>query len=418
MFKNGMYMAIFFRTKMVPFLLVGLLLFLAVPDTACVAEPLKDSELYAKACVLMDGDTGRILYGKQETLPLANASTTKILTCITALEYGDLEGVAEASANAAGQPKVHLGMETGERFYMRDLLYGLMLESYNDCASAIAEYISGTVEDFAGLMNQKAAEIGCRDSYFITPNGLDATDQNGTHHTTAEDLCRIMRYCAWESEKSEEFLNITQTREYTFSDLDGKTYSCRNHNAFLSMMDGVISGKTGFTGNAGYCYVAALERDGRRYCIALLACGWPNNRSYKWSDARKLFSYGMENFEKKTIFSPPKLKKQWIETGFCDGMTLKDWGNPPAVTPVLGNGKEKSLEYLIGPEDEVKVTVKIGQKMIPPFKKDTVIGTVKVVLNGETIKSYPVYAGKKIEKWTFFRLFSCLLHDFFFSESG
>lgn len=411
-------MAIFFRTRIISFLLVLGLFVTLMPDIVCAAEPLKESELYAKACVLMDGESGRILYGKNESLPLANASTTKILTCITALEYGDLEGVAEASANACGQPKVHLGMQVGEQFYVRDLLYGLMLESYNDCAVAIAEYISGTVEDFAALMNKKAEEIGCKNSYFITPNGLDAQNEKGMHHTTAEDLCRIMKYCVWESEKSGEFLNITQTREYSFCDFSGKTYNCRNHNAFITMMDGVLSGKTGFTGNAGYCYVAALEQDKKRYCIALLACGWPNNRSYKWSDAKKLFTYGISNFERKNIFLPPKLKKRVIENGFCKGMTLKDWGKPVTITPVLGKEEELELPYLIGQEDQVRISVSIKQEISPPFALDTVIGKVSVLLNGKPVKGYPVYAGKKLERWTFSRLFSCLIHYFFFAESS
>ena len=129
-------------------------------------------ELYAKAAVLMDADSGRILYEKNGTAAMANASTTKILTCILALENGNLDSVVEVSPLAASQPRVHLGMHTGQKFYLKDLLYGLMLESFNDCAVAIAEHIGGNVEGFAGLMNDKAAEIGCKDSYFITPNGL------------------------------------------------------------------------------------------------------------------------------------------------------------------------------------------------------------------------------------------------------
>ena len=105
------------------------------------------------------------------------------------------------------------------------------------------------------------------------------TSVQKVHSTTAADLARIMKYCITESPKKEEFLEVTRTASYSFSDLEGKSsYSCNNHNAFLSMMDGALSGKTGFTAKAGYCYVGALNRDGKTFIVALLACGWPNNK--------------------------------------------------------------------------------------------------------------------------------------------
>ena len=109
-------------------------------------------------------------------------------------------------------------------------------------------------------MNSKAEELGCTSTYFITPNGLDARDENGIHHTTAKDLARIMKYCITESPAKEQFLEITRTDSYSFSDCNGdRTYTCTNHNAFLKMMDGALTGKTGFTADAGYCYVGALK---------------------------------------------------------------------------------------------------------------------------------------------------------------
>ena len=132
-----------------------------------MGEPEQNS-LYARSAVLMDADSGRILYEKNGHQAMANASTTKILTCIIALENCELDSEVTVSALAASQPKVHLGMREGQRFYLKDLLYGLMLESYNDCAVAIAEHIAGTTADFAAMMNDKAKEIGCEDSYFIT----------------------------------------------------------------------------------------------------------------------------------------------------------------------------------------------------------------------------------------------------------
>ena len=137
-------------------------------------EEKEELQLYAKAAVLMDADSGRVLYGKNEKEILPMASTTKIMTCILALEYGDVDEIVTASGYAARMPKVKLNVQEGERFRMGDLLYSLMLESHNDAAVVIAEAVGGSVEGFSRLMNQKARDLGCYDTYFITPNGLDA----------------------------------------------------------------------------------------------------------------------------------------------------------------------------------------------------------------------------------------------------
>ncbi|MDE6828909.1 MAG: serine hydrolase, partial [Lachnospiraceae bacterium] len=183
--------------------------------TLCAEEGAEmEGQLYARSAVLMDADSGRVLFGKEEDVVRPMASTTKIMTCILALESQKGDQIVAASANAAAQPKVRLGVKEQEQFYLRDLLYALMLESYNDSAVMIAEGISGTVEEFAGLMNQKAKDLGCESTYFVTPNGLDGSDENGTHSTTARDLALIMRYCISQSPCKEEFLEITRTKSY------------------------------------------------------------------------------------------------------------------------------------------------------------------------------------------------------------
>lgn len=251
--------------------------------------------LYAKSAVLIDAESGRILYGKNEDEIMPMASTTKIMTLILTLELADLEAMVTVSDYAASMPNVQLHIKAGEQYRLGDLVYSMMLESHNDSAVAIAEHVGGSVEGFAKLMNDKAKQIGCVDTYFITPNGLDAFDARSgqAHSTTAAELAKIMRYCIETSPKKEEFLNITSTRNYSFD-----RFGCHNKNAFLDMMEGVLTGKTGFTGDAGYCYVCALEQDGRRYIVTLLACGWPNNKKYKWSDTKKLMEYGLENYRK------------------------------------------------------------------------------------------------------------------------
>ena len=267
-----------------------------------ISEP---GQLYALSACLMDADSGRVLYEKEGNVHRANASTTKIMTLILTLERANPGETVTVSKRAASQPDVQLNINSGEEYRLEDLCYSLMLESHNDSAVAIAEHVGGSVEKFAALMNEKAAEIGCEQTYFITPNGLDDSDSINSHGTSAIDLARIMSYCILRSPKAEEFLKITQTQSYTFQDLSGKrSFSCQNHNAFLQMMDGVLSGKTGFTADAGYCYVGALERDGRTFVVALLGCGWPNNKTYKWKDCKKLFSYGIENYEYRTYAQP------------------------------------------------------------------------------------------------------------------
>lgn len=369
-----------------------------------------NNRLYSKSCALMDGDSGRVLYGKEETIPLANASTTKIMTCILALELGDLESIVTASQNASAQPKVHLGMQEGEEFYLKDLLYALMLESYNDSAVAIAEHIAGSTEAFAGLMNEKVASLGCEDTHFITPNGLDATDENGMHHTTAEDLCRIMKYCAWDSPKAETFLAITECRSYDFSDLDGRSFRCTNKNSFLDMMDGAITGKTGFTATAGYCYVAAYEKDGKKFCISLLACGWPNNKAYKWSDAKNLFTYGIENYEKKKIKVTRELNNILVKDGMKE-KSLQFWKQDFYIEPEV-EFEKYCFEYLLSEEDRVTVEVKQETILYAPVKKGQKLGTILVKLNEEILLEIPITNKEEIPKWSLFGLGKCIFEAY------
>ncbi len=314
--------------KMTAFL-IGMMLSACVcsVDGGCVAAWADEREttveepqnLYALSACLMDAESGRVLFEKNGSEHRANASTTKIMTLILTLERGNLDDEVTVSERAARQPEVRLGMHTGEKYRLEDLCYSLMLESHNDSAVAIAEHVGGSVEGFAALMNEKAQELGCEQTHFITPNGLDEVDETDCHGTSAIDLAKIMSYCILRSPMRGEFLNITRTPSYTFTDVSGRRqYSCYNHNAFLQMMDGVLSGKTGFTGDAGYCYVGALERDGRTFVVALLGCGWPNHKTYKWKDCQKLFTYGIDNYEYRTLRRENGVWKQQVDNGASD----------------------------------------------------------------------------------------------------
>lgn len=346
------------------------------------AAKLSDQTLYAKSAVLMDGKSGRVLYGKNPDEIMAMASTTKIMTCIIALEYGNKEDIYTVSSYASSQPKVKLGAVTGEQYRMKDLLYSLMLESHNDAAVIIAEGVAGSVEAFAALMNQKAQELGCMNTCFVTPNGLDAQG----HHTTAAELARIMKYCLLESPKKEEFLKITRTVSYTFSDVKQKrSISCQNHNTLLSMMDGAVSGKTGFTGNAGYCYVGAVERDGKFLIVALLACGWPNNRNYKWSDTKLLMEYGFSNYDYKDIYEIPNLADVPVINGQAENVALR-----------VEDGT-KQLNYLMKDGETVHIRKKLPSQLTAPVDAKTAVGVIEYYIDEEKIKEYFIYPKKSVK---------------------
>lgn len=371
----------------------------AIPVSAqeTVEEP---SNLYAISACLMDADTGRVLFEKNGYEERAMASTTKIMTLIVTLENADLDSIVTVSSNAARQPDVQLNINTGEQYYLKDLLYSLMLESHNDSAVAIAEHVAGNVENFAGLMNQKAEELGLEHTHFVTPNGLDGEDADGIHATTAVELAKIMSYCLMESPKTDEFLMITRTASYTFGDLEGKrSFTCSNHNAFLNMMDGALSGKTGFTADAGYCYVGALKKDGKTFVVALLGCGWPNNKSYKWSDTKKLMNYGLNNFEyvdiydKERIFEPVTVingQEKMVEIG----LNIQD--------------SEKTLPYLLRKDETYQIEYKLPKTLTAPVEVNSKVGEVNYYLEDELIMQYPVYALEEVEaidfEWCFTRL--------------
>ena len=363
----------------------------------------EELSLHAQSAVLIDGKTGRVLYGKGEGLQRPMASTTKIMTCILALEKGNLEDPVQVSQKAASQPKVRLGMKEGETYYLKDLLYALMLESYNDAAVAIAEHIGNTTEGFAEMMNEKARSLGCQNTYFITPNGLDAQIEgsDGTvlvHSTTAEDLARMMAYCVLESSEKERFLEITRTRNYCFSDTGNKkTVSCVNHNALLDMDKELLSGKTGFTGGAGYSYVAAEETEGRIFAIALLGCGWPPDKTWKWEDAKKLFAYGKNHFFYRDVYQEPEFPELPAKDGIPQSGNLSE----PAVVQLFSEG-EKKFPVLLREGEEVKVRVKLPESFDAPIQENTEVGEIRYILDGQIIRRDPIKVRNSVKKISMF----------------
>lgn len=345
------------------------------------AQALEEGSLYAKAALLMDGENGRVLFGKNEEETMPMASTTKIMTCIVALENGNLEDEVTISSYAASMPKVHLGVRAGETYYLKDLLYSLMLESHNDVAVAIAEHIGGSVEGFSKMMNQKARDLGAYHTNFVTPNGLDAEG----HYTTAVDLANIARYGI----SLPAFLEITNTPSYSFQTVDGKrSFQVSNKNAFLNQMDGAIGVKTGFTGGAGYCFVGAVKSGDKTFISVVLASGWPPHRTYKWSDTKELMQYGLENYEEKEILNENyELEDISVLNGIdCDREQVEIRSN---------------LSLLLGPDEQVEIKADIPKQLEAPIEKDAIVGRLTVKINGEEYRSIPIFATKSVERISF-----------------
>ena len=239
--------------------------------------------LSSDCALLINADTGKVIYSKNADVPHANASTTKIMTCILALENCKLNEKVKFSPYAASIEASKLYANAGEVFYLRDLLYSLMLPSHNDTAVAIAEHVSGSADKFVKLMNQKAAEIGCTNTHFATPNGLDA---EYNHYTTASDLAKIARYAL----RNQTFRSLIRTGSYSFSSLNtGRRFYVSTTNALLGNVAGVQGMKTGFTRKAQYCFVG-LSQSSKGHTYISVVLGGPTSAA-RWQDSRILLTY-------------------------------------------------------------------------------------------------------------------------------
>lgn len=362
-------------------------LFILIQNPAAAAETGQQEEkeklsLNARAAVLMDADSGRILYGKNETMAFPMASTTKIMTLIVALEHNEPDQIVMASAGASAMPEVRLGVHEGERYRMEDLYYAMMLESFNDAAMMIAEGTVGSVENFAELMNEKAISLGCTQTYFITPNGLDAADEKGVHSSTAEDMAKIMRYAI----DNEDFLKITQTADYSFTDCDRKrSFEVHNKNVLLTMMDGVLSGKTGYTADAGYCYVCAVKKDDRTFIVALLGSGWPPHKGYKWSDVQTLLDYGDKNYRYQTID---------ISKGVPDRQVHVMNGEQDFATV---RAKQTNYRFLLSSKDKVHVESVLPGQLEAPVEAGQSVGSIRIFVNGDLMTENDYVTINKID---------------------
>lgn len=387
-------LVVFFEIEAVP-MLPGI-------PMACVyaKEEMPELSLYARSALLLDASNNRVLYEENGYQVMAMASTTKIMTCILAIESGRLEETVEVSQNAQRMPKVHLGMRAGETYKLKDLLYSLMLESHNDTAVAIAEHLGGSVEGFADLMNAKAAELGCKDTYFITPNGLDAKRDGKTHSTTARDLAVIAAYAI----KNPAFLEVIGTRSYAFSELQGKrNFQVSNKNRFLDMMEGAIGIKTGFTCDAGYCFVGALKQDGKTFISVVLGAGWPPNKTWKWHDTKILMKFGLKNFDIKNIYEKTSYKKMEVLNGVEEQVEI--------------GAEQREISLLLSPYDQVEMKQTFPEKLEAPVKEGTVIGYETYYVNGQKWTEIPIVTKGATEAFTWQYCMEKILRLFFTNNS-
>lgn len=322
----------------------------------------------ATAFVLMDADTGEVLAGRNSDLPLPMASTTKIMTCIVALEEGILSDEVVIPKEAVGVEGSSIYLTKDEKLSLEELLYGLMLESANDAAVAIACHISGSVDAFVEKMNAKACAIGMNHSMFQNPHGLP-TD---SHYSTARDLSKLMKY----SLQNEVFCEVISTKTKNISAPNEKTRYLSNHNKLLRLYEDCIGGKTGFTKAAGRCLVSAAERDGKTLICSTL--GDPDD----WRDHMSLYDYGFSQYSTRV---------------------LSEAGAYQFSVPVVGG--EKS-EIVIFNRDSFSLSLRDSEKIdcrfeVPKFvyagvNAGDVIGSVVLLRDQKEIKRLPLFSQETV----------------------
>lgn len=324
----------------------------------------------ASYCVI-ETESGNVLYGNNMNVRRGMASTTKIMTAIVALESGKQSEIATVSANAARTEGSSLYLKPGEKVYVLDLVFGLMLNSGNDAAVVLAEHIGGDVEGFVAMMNDKAAQIGATDTHFVNPNGLS----DDAHYTTAQDLAKITAYAL----KNAAFREIAATKQHKIETVDSaRTIYLSNHNKLLQTLDGCDGVKTGFTKATGRCLVSSVTRNGfQTVCVTL-------NAPDDWNDHKALHHRAFEAFEKVTL----------LENGAVAGNAEVVGGETFAVQGVVlksisgvypKNTAVPDVRYVL--EENISAPVKRGQKL----------GTAHVYVNGSEVGVSDVVAVRDVD---------------------
>ncbi len=326
--------------------------------------PLRVKAISAESYVVMDYDTGRILSAKEPEKEKLIASTTKIMTCIIALEKGDLKSVRKVKEEVlkAYGSAIYLSLE--EEITLKDLLYGLMLRSGNDAAIEIAYHLSGSMEEFVKLMNEKAYELGMSHTIFYNNHGLE--EENGVGNTsTAKDMAKLMRYAL----NNQTFREIIGTKSYT-AKTSGKTYVWQNKNKLLKMDPYQIGGKTGFTEKARRTLVSASKKD-EKTCIVVTL-----NDGNDFLDHKTLCEAVFQKYERVTILDKnatvidaEKEGKYYLKDNFYALLTEEEQ-------------KQIEIRYQIT-SDSIKEEVGVAEV----YLNDTLLGSVKIYQNIEEEKT-------------------------------
>lgn len=355
-------------------------------DYVQVINQTKDEPtLNSRIAVAYDRKSGEVIWGKDENKRTAMASTTKIMTAIVTLENCDLTQTVTISKKSAGTGGSRLGLKVDDKITMNDLLYGLMLKSGNDAAVAIAETVGGSVEGFAELMNEKAKELKLENTHYVTPHGLDDPE----HYTTAVELAKLADYAL----QNETFAKIVNTKNYTVT-INGYPKSISNTNELLGYLEGVNGVKTGFTNNAGRCLVTSVNRNGFEIITVILQA---DTKKFRTADSIKLIEYIYKNYEPVNI-------KEIVDEQF------KRWCSINTSRIQINKCKNNNLELYIDNLDNDVIPIKKTDKdkiqievnnlfyFEAPLQQNTIIGTIKVNLDGKTVDVIEIKNKNTIQK--------------------
>lgn len=325
--------------------------------------------LSCRSCVLMDSDSGRVLYAKDENNPRLIASITKIMTAILAIESGRLEEEVTVGEEVLTMYGSNIYIELGEKMKLLDMVYGLMLRSGNDAAIVIATFIGGTEEKFVEMMNEKAREIGMTNTIFNNSHGLDEVTQN---KSTAYDMALLSSYAS----HNETYMKIVGTKKYTVQS-DKKSYLWHNRNKLLNLYEYATGGKTGYTPSAGRTLVTNASHNGLNLTAVTL------NDGNEYVSHETMYNYGFENYKNYVILDKKKFK---VDSAYYpNSIYIKE----NFIYPLTEIEKEN-----------VRVLVKLTK--LDKVKDNDEVGTVIVKLAGEEIYQEKVYVRVKEEKKGFF----------------
>ncbi len=371
--------------------LIGLVILTTIQATTIQAAtvtktetPTKIEKIGSRGTVLIEADSRRVLYGKHATDEMPMASTTKIMTCLLALEKGNLEDVVVVSKRASRAPKVKLGLKENEKQTLRDLLYSLMMESHNDSAVAIAEHIGGSVEVFCEMMTEKAQALGAKQTSFKTPNGLDAEN----HYSTPYDMALITSYAI----DNPQFIEITNTLEKTLPSepLEGsRPHALVNKNRFLREYEGAIGVKTGYTSKAGHCFVGAADRGNMQLIAVALGAGCDKGaKTRKYTDVKKMINYGYKDYQKYLLTEKDALM----------GTVAVTTGKDQEVQVKID--EEIILPLTQDEKDQVELKITLPNEQQAPILADVCIGKVEVVCGNDILKTVELYPEQAVQKAT------------------